>query len=255
MRGPGRRTQTLAFGIWLARRGGLVAFGLALAVLSALGSIAVAFALPGFAGKHLPTAASVVIVWGAGVMLAFGGALRALPRDWQDGTIALLRARGVPASAYVGARVGGLVILLTLAVGGATLVAALAATSVARPPLAAGRAGLSALVYALAFAMTMGPLAMAALGARTRAGGYLTLIAVLVVPELAASWTSAVLPSGWHELSSVPAALEAVRAFVLSPRASGAHAARAVAGLTAVVIVSLAVVRARVPRAETGAGG
>jgi hypothetical protein len=233
----------------------LVGFGLALAAVAAIGSIGVAYALPGFAGKHLPTTASVIIVWGAGVMLAFGGALRALARDWEDGTIALLRARGIAASSYVGARVGGLVILLVLAVGGATLVAALAASAVARPPLAAVRTGLSALAYALAFAVTMGPLAMAALGARTRAGGYLTLIAVLVVPELAASWTSALLPSGWNELCSVPAALEAIRAFILSPRGSGAHVARAVAGLAAVVVVSLAVVRARVPRAEAGAGG
>jgi hypothetical protein len=108
----------------------------------------------------------------------------------------------------------------------------------------------AALVYALAFAATVGPLAMAALGARTRSGGYMTLLAVLVAPELLAPWTRMLLPGGWYELTSIPAALEAVRRGVLSSRAAGEHTARAIVVLVAVIATSLVVVRARMPDAD-----
>ncbi len=68
----------------------------------------------------------------------------------------------------------------------------------------------------------------------------------MVVPELLEPWTSAVLPRGWTELTSIPAALAAVRAGVLAPAANGASAARAVAGLAAVVALALLVVAGRV---------
>jgi hypothetical protein len=107
-------------------------------------------------------------------------------------------------------------------------------------------------VYALAFAATLGPIAVAALGARSRAGGYLTLVAVLVLPELLARWTSEVLPRGWHELTSVPAALAAVRAGVAAPVERAESLARALAGLVAVVAVCVVVVAARVRQGESG---
>jgi hypothetical protein len=109
------------------------------------------------------------------------------------------------------------------------------------------------MVYSLAFAITLGPVAMAALGARTRAGGYLTLLAVLILPEAIESYTARILPPGWHELTSIPAALEAVRGAVLLPHSSPA-AARAAAGLAGVVLASFALALARVPRAEDAAG-
>jgi hypothetical protein len=185
-------------------------------------------------------------------MLAFGAALRALRRDREQGILALVRARGASLEAYVRGRVGGLVLVLAATVGGATLVAALAATSVGTAsPGEQVRAGAGALAYALAFSATMGPIAMASLGARTRAGGYLTLLTVLVVPELLSPWTSALLPSDWRELTSIPAALDAVRAGVMGPIGAGVRAARALAGLGAVVAISLVVVAVRVGHAET----
>jgi hypothetical protein len=108
------------------------------------------------------------------------------------------------------------------------------------------RSSLAALVYALAFAVVLGPLAMAALGGQSRAGGYLGLLAALVLPELLAPWTSALLPHGWRELTSIPAALEAVRAGVQSPGSASLHGARAAVALMAVVAASLLVVHARV---------
>lgn len=131
--------------------------------------------------------------------------------------------------------------------GGATLVAGLAATAVAgHAAEAIARASVAAFVYALAFAVTLGPLVMAALGGRLRAGGYLALLAILAVPELLAPWTGALLPRGWRELTSIPAALEALRAGVQSAGPALLHAARAAVALVAVVAASLLLVRARV---------
>jgi len=93
--------------------------------------------------------------------------------------------------------------------------------------------------------------AMAALGSRTRAGGFLGLLAVLALPELLSPWTAAWLPYGWHELTSIPAALAAVRAGVAAPAAMAVPMARALAGLAAVVALSLVVIAARVRHMDT----
>jgi hypothetical protein len=89
---------------------------------------------------------------------------------------------------------------------------------------------------------------MATLGARTRTGGYLALLGVLVVPELLAPWTSAFLPPGWRELTSIPAALDALGSGIASPARDWLAMARATAALAAVVTASLVVVAARLPR-------
>jgi hypothetical protein len=87
---------------------------------------------------------------------------------------------------------------------------------------------------------------MATLGARTKAGGYLGLLAVVVLPELLAPWTAQLLPRGWHELTSIPAALEAL-ATGFSRADDAVHFARALTGLAALVAASLVVVAARMP--------
>lgn len=233
--------------MWLAARGVAVRASLAVVALGALGAVAAAIAGRGRPWvAEVPAIASTAIAWGAGVMVAFAAALRALHNDRQEGVLALARARGVSPMGYVGARVGGVVAVLALALGGAAVVAGIAATAVARPALPAARSSLAALVYAVAFAATLGPVAMAALGARTRTGGYFTLLLVLALPEVLAPWTEAVLPPGWHELTSIPAALEAVRLGIARPP-SAIHAVRALAGIAAVIGGSLLVVRARVP--------
>jgi hypothetical protein len=238
----------LAFGMWLAARGGLATASLVLAGGGALASVAAAMALrDGRGASLLPGVASSALAWGAGSTLAFGAALHALRHDRQQGVIALARTRGMSAGAYVQARVGGLVALLAAAVGGGTLVAVMAATAVARSPWASLRAGAGALAYALLFAATLGPVALAALGARTRLGGYLALLAVLALPEIAAPWTARLLPDGWRELTSIPAALDTVRA-AFGPAAPPAlSVARAAAALGLVIGASLLVIVLRVP--------
>ena len=71
------------------------------------------------------------------------------------------------------------------------------------------------------------------------------------MPELLAPWTAWLLPGGWHELTSVPAALAAVRAGVAAPMEGAEPLARALAGLVAVVAMSLVVVAARVHPGRT----
>jgi hypothetical protein len=249
------RPRALALGIWLAARGALVRVSLALTGLGALGALAYAVAAPKADLSHLPTTAAIAMAWSTGVTLAFGGALRAISRDWEEGVIALARARGVRARDYVRGRAFGLVVVLGAALGGATFVVGLAATCAASDPLATARAGLAAIAYSLAFAMTLGPVAVAALGGRSRTGGYLLLLGALVIPELVAPWTAALLPRGWHELTSIPAALAAIMAGVESPSTSSISMLRAVLGLSGVIAVSLAAVRARVPRVSRGADG
>jgi hypothetical protein len=254
MRPPSPRApRTLALGAWLAARGPLAPVGFVVAALGAVAAIAAAMAIARHGGRgaaRVPTLTAQALAWSAGITLAFGAALRAIHRDREQGVFALVRTRGASVAAYVRGRVGGLVVVLAATVGGPTIVAALAATSAAASPAAAMRSGLAALVYALAFAATLGPVAMAALGARTRAGGYAVLLAVLALPELLAPWTAELLPGGWGELTSIPAALDAVRAGAASPIAAGGHAARAVAALAAVIAVSLLVVGVSVGRID-----
>lgn len=240
----------LALGAWLAARGTLARVALAVTGLEALGAIVFAVAVGAHRATEVPTASAIAIAWGGGIMLAFGAALRAVRSDHDEGVTALVRARGVAAGAYVRGRVGGLVLLLAAALGGAVLVADVAALAAGGGGWPVARSGLEALVYVLAFAAAVGPVAMAALGARTRAGGYLTLLAVLALPELLAPWTADLLPRGWGELTSIPAALAALRIGVAHPAAAGAHAARAAAGLAAVVAVSMLVVAARAREAR-----
>ncbi|HEX3770945.1 MAG TPA: hypothetical protein VHV30_08785 [Polyangiaceae bacterium] len=196
----------------------------------------------------LPVIASQAFAWGVGTTLAVAAAMRVFPLDVEQGVVALVRARGVGASAYAAARVAGLVGVLAAVVAGGALVAGLAATAVATSGAGdVARAGGAAIVFGLAFAVTLGPLSMATLGAGTRGGGYAWLLLVLVVPELLAPWTQGLLPAGWKELTSIPAALEAVRSSVQNAGAALAHGLRAAIGLAGVAAASLLVIRARVP--------
>jgi hypothetical protein len=238
------RWQCLALGVWLASRGGVTALGLVLA--GAGGVIGAAIAAAGHAPVRVPLWTAQGVAWGAGVTVAFGGALRAFRRDRNEGVLTLARARGVTLATYAQARVGGLVLLLAAATAVPTIVAGLAATSFAHPALPALKATASGLAYGLGFAVTLGPVAMATLGARTKAGGYLGLLAVVVVPELLAPWTTKLLPRGWHELTSIPAALEAL-ATGFGGVDDAVHFARALTGLAALVAASLVVVAARMP--------
>jgi hypothetical protein len=246
---PRERPLALALGIWLACRGALASVAIGLAGLGALVAVGYCLLARHADVTHLPAKATLVIAWSAGVMLAFGSSLRAVARDWEEGIVALARVRGVRASRYMRGRLAGVVVVLALTVGGASLVASFAATAVAKAPLATARDGLAALVYALAFAATVGPVAVAALGTRSRVRGYLRFFAVLVLPELLARWTAAALPAGWQELTSIPAALAALLTGVDETSAAAAlKMARAAVGLAAVAAIAVVLVQARTPR-------
>jgi hypothetical protein len=255
---PARRLpRTLALGAWLAARSPVAGAGFVLAALGAIASVAIAFVMARHGGRSLervPTVASEAIAWSAGVTVAFGGALRALHRDHEQGIVSLVRARGVSIGAYVRGRVVGLIVVLAITIGGATLVAGLAAASVGGLSMAVLRSSGGAIAYALAFSATLGPVALASLGARGRVGGYLMLVTVLVLPELLSPWTSSLFLDGWRELTSIPAALAAVRDGFTAPVTAGASAARALAGLAAVVAVSMLVVGASAARADPERG-
>jgi hypothetical protein len=245
-----RSAALVGLGAWLASRGTLAVTGLVVTGLVGLGATIAGLVSSSSRAAYLPDLASAAICWAGGVMLAFGASLQALPLDREQGVLSLVRARGATAGDYVRGRVLGLVTVLAIAVGGSTTLACLAAVVSAHGGAAVVRSSAGALVYALVFAATLGPVAMAALGARTRTGGYLTLLAVLGVPELLAGFTGRLLPRGWHELTSIPEALAAVRSGVAHPVLAGAHAARALAGLLAVIALSLLIVAARVRMGE-----
>ncbi len=247
-----RRPRTLALGIWLAARGGVATLGLVLAALGAVLSAAAALSWRSAGhGSHatVPALASEAIAWSAGIMLAFGAAMRALPRDREQGIVALARARGVVPSRYAWGRIVGLALVMAAAIGGATLVASIAALC-ADPSAREAKASAGALAYAVSFAVAVAPVAMATLGGRSRSLGYLAFLGVLVLPELLSRWTATLLPAGWHELTSIPAALDAVREGVVAPVSHGARLARAVAAICGVSAFCFVVAVARVRREE-----
>jgi hypothetical protein len=141
-----------------------------------------------------------------------------------------------------------------MAVGGATLIDGIAAGVATASSVQAVRESFAAFAYALVFSALLGPLAFAALGSGSRAGGYLTLLAVLGVPELIANWTVKLLPEGWHELTSITAALGAIHHSIASRGASCFPMVRATLGVMAVIAASLLVIRARWIATESSRG-
>ena len=228
---------------------------IALVVMAAttLGAFAAAVALAQRgAGGSLPdlaAAASTTLAWGAGVLVAVPASMQAFRADRSSGVRALLRARGASTSAYARGRVLGLALVLLAVVGGGTLVSGLAAMLLATRLGVATHAlqGLIAsLAYAAAFAVVVAPMSLAALGTRSRGGGYLRFLALLVVPELLEPWTSGLVPAGWGDLLSVPSALTALRASLLPPGIDAARLARAVFVLAAFAALAYALVRAEI---------
>src|SRR5262249_28608304 len=150
--------------------------GLVLAAAVMAGAIVAASLRPALEGSDLvPAATSEALAWGAGGLVAYGAALRAAPRGGGDGIVLLAPFRGVLLSRYLRARVAGLGVVLAIAVSGATLLVGLAATATSHHPGLTARLVAGSVVFGLAFALTMAPLAMAAMWGRSRAAGYLIL--------------------------------------------------------------------------------
>jgi hypothetical protein len=98
-------------------------------------------------------------------------------------------------------------------------------------------------VFALAFSAVVAPLAFAALGARSRIGGYLFLVAVVMVPEAIVLALGSALPASLAELLSIPSALSALRSALAPGSVELARALRALVALAVVVGLAVAVVR------------
>jgi len=261
--GSSSARAVVALGFFLARRGVTAAFGLALTVASVVGfggaALFVARRGRPLALVEVPLLASTALAFGVGVLFAFAAATRAFRRDEDDGVRALLRARGVSTTGYLTGRVAGLAASLAVLVGGGSGVVGVIATLAARNRVAAlhtAQASLAAVVFAVAFAATFAPIALATLGARSRGGGYLALLGVLALPELLQPTLARFLPPGWVEVCSIPGALLALRGAIAPPAVDPLALSRALAAVLAIILAALLVVRIellREHRSLTGA--
>jgi hypothetical protein len=245
----------LALGLALAKRGALAKVSIAIGALTLLGALVAALLMARRAHApldRLPAFTASALAWGAGVMLAFAAAARALRRDRLEGVRALIVARGGTTQGYLWARIGGLAVLLALVVAGGTLLVGIASSLLARrvanATLTLQCTG-AALAYGLGFAATVAPISFATLGARSRAGGYLWLLAVLVLPELLRPWLEHAVPD-WGELLSLPGALGALRRALTPPAFRPALLARAAFVLAAAASIAIAAVRAEIARVD-----
>jgi hypothetical protein len=228
-----------------------LALGAAIVIFGAAASVVIARGARPEGLTRVPLLASTALAWGAGTLLAFAASAHAFRRDKQMGVRALLTARGRSDGEYLGSRILGLARSLAAVTAGGTFVAGIAATLAARGPSLAVRTFActgAGVVFAVAFAATMAPIALATLGARSRVGGYLALVAVLGIPDLFRGWFAQILPEGWGELASIPGALTTLRSSLLPDAFDALRIARAFAVLALVVAISLLVVRGQLAR-------
>jgi hypothetical protein len=191
---------------------------MAVSVVTALGVAAIALTLASKGGdapvSSVPLLASSAIVWGGAFLQAVGVAAGAFRRDRVEGIRQLFVTRTTSLRGYLFARVAGLAAVLAIVAGGGTLLVSGITIVVATQKqslLATLHTTLGAVLYALAFAAVIAPVAFATLGSRTRLGGYFALLLVLVFPELVVNVLGSRLPSDLAELCAIPSALAALR--------------------------------------------
>ncbi len=254
---PVPRPALLSLGISLARGRVLVRIAWVMAALMALVGAAVAAYL-GREGRSAPlpsllVLASAVYAYGAGFLVAFAGATQAFRRDRDEGIRALVEAHGATRGEYLVARAAGLAIVVAVAAVGATLLTGvIAMLSAARLGLfvETGGALLAALLATALFSVVVTLVALAALGGRTRMGGYFFLLLVFVAPEGLSAWTSQLVPGGWGRLVSLPGILTAFQEALTPGTFDGALLARSSAALVAALLVGGLAVRAELARIE-----
>jgi hypothetical protein len=237
-------------GITLARRGFLPVSSIVICVATTIGMAVLGAVLaargPESPAHDAPLLASGALAWGGGFLLAFSAAAKALRRDREEGILALFVARTTSLRGYLAARIGGLAALIALLVAGGTLVCGLvtsaASSSAAAVPRVLHATG-AGVVFALAFSAVVAPLAFAALGARSRIGGYLFLVGVVMVPEAIVLALGSALPASLAEVLSIPSALSALRSALAPGSVDLARALRALVALAVVVGLAVAVVR------------
>ncbi|HEY1958394.1 MAG TPA: hypothetical protein VGH28_22410 [Polyangiaceae bacterium] len=184
--------------------------------------------------------AAQLLAWGAGVLLCFAASIRAFDRDRDEGWTALVARHGARETSYLVARIGGLALATAIVVVPGTVVTGLATALAARDAHVAREAlvgTVAATAYAIGFSIIVAPIALAALGARNRASGYLWLLTLLVLPALLAEYTGPLFPEGWGGLVSVPGILDELRE-------SMQGAFDPVRGLRAIVVLALVTILA-----------
>jgi hypothetical protein len=136
--------------------------------------------------------------------------------------------------------------VLVLVVAGGTLLVGVAgalASHDARIAFKTLHATAAGMTFSAAFAVVVAPIAFAALGARSRIGGYFFLLGVVVLPELFASLLSGLLPASITELVSIPSALAAIKGALVPGTTDVLRLARAVAAVLVFAAIAIMFVR------------
>jgi hypothetical protein len=249
-RRPARFSSLLALGMNLARRGILPVASIAICVSTTLALALLTWVLarrgPDAPAYDVPLVASGALAWGGGFLLAFASAAHALRRDRADGIRDLLMARTTTLRGYLFARIGGLAMLIAICVAGGTLfcglVGAAGAARAASLPRMLQATG-AGVVFSIAFSTIVAPVAFAALGARSRLGGYLFLIGVVMVPELIVGMLGSLVPESIADVLSIPSALAALRTSLAPGTVDLARTMRAAVALALFVGVAVFLVR------------
>ncbi len=235
-------------GVQLAQKGTLPIAAIAICLITTLiaSLAAVALVQRGSSAHELPLLASSALAWGGGFLLAFAAAVHALRRDVADGVRAMFVARTASIRGYLFGRLAGLAVLLAVLVGGGTLLAGLAAAAAAPRIEAVPRilqATAAGFVFAVAFSVVVTVVAFSALGARSRLGGYLLLVAVVTIPELIVNGMGSMLPASIADVLSIPSALAALRTSLAPGTEDLQRGARAAFALAFVVAIAVLLVK------------
>ncbi|MDF2692117.1 MAG: hypothetical protein K0S65_500 [Labilithrix sp.] len=243
-------TPRIALGVTLARRGPLAVVSMAVSVLTALVLAVFAVGLARRGGDapvgSVPLLASSAIVWGGGFLQAVAVSAGALRRDRTEGIRHLIVTRTTSLRGYLVARVGGLAAVLAAFAGGGTLfvgVVAILAAGQGHTVTRTLHSTFASLVYVVAFALVIAPVAFAALGARTRVSGYFFLLLILVVPEIVARTLNSTLPTEVTELCAIPSALAALRSSIAPGSVEPLRTLRALVALALFAGVAMFFVR------------
>ena len=250
----GRRRASVralvALGFMLARRGILPVLAMVVCVLTTIATCVIAISFGG-RGPHapihdVPIVASGALGWGGGFLLAFAASAHALRKDRTDGIRELVTLRSRSLRGYLVARLGGLTALVALLVAGGTLltglVAIISATRIGEA-LRTFHATAAAFVFAIAFSVVVVPVAFAALGARSRLGGYVFFLGLVMLPELFVGAMGPSFPESLGDVLSIPSALAALRTGLAPGNVDIGRAARAIAALAVYVAIAIAFVR------------
>lgn len=239
----GRFSSAFALGFRLSGVGLVAKLSIAIVVLTVVGAVVVALAL--LKGQAPPLAlvpglTGAAIAWGGGFTFAVAAAAHVFDRDAASGIRGLARTRGVSQRTYVAGRVAGLAVALGLLVVLGTLVTGGVCAAIAGSARhAVLRTTLATVPYAIGFSIVLAPLAAATLGSRSRSRGYLALLAILIVPEIAQDSLEAI-PERWRSLVGLPSAMATLRDALTPAHFDGPLAAAAAAVLFVVAVVAYA---------------